>query len=143
VDLDVLTYRSDWTRLLPLAGEITSEGDDSCRDGKSGLQIDVLFVEDDWGMPIPMPDPRRVAEFDSELGANFIGLHALVQMKAAVYLTKLRDDGEDAASKDRSDVYELIRRNLSRFSEEVFLTYSEPVREHCRRAFQAARRAHP
>ena len=66
--------------------------------------------------PSPCRIPGKVGEFDDELGANFIGLHALVQLKAAVYLTKRRELDEDVASKDRSDVFELIRRNLPQFS---------------------------
>jgi hypothetical protein len=89
-------------------------------------------------MPMGMPDPRKVGEYDQELGACFIGLHALVQVKTAVYLSKLREQGEDVASKDRSDVYELISRNLAKFSIEVNETYDSAVKEHCRKAFETA-----
>ena len=79
-------------------------------DRQTGVKIDILFCEDDWGMSIPMPDPRKAGEYDRELGAFFIGLHPLVQLKTAVYMDKLREHGEDVASRDRSDVYELISR---------------------------------
>jgi len=49
---------------LPLEGEIASEGIDCCLDKKTGVRIDILFADEDWGMVIPMPDPRKVAEFD-------------------------------------------------------------------------------
>ena len=88
-----------------------------------------------------MPDPRKVGEYDQELGAFFIGLHALVQLKTAVYLSKLREHGEDVASKDRSDVYELISRNLAKFSKEVIQTYDPAVKKHCVMAFETAVRA--
>ena len=91
IDVDVLTLKKNWLNALPIEGEITSEGIDNCMDKKTGVRIDILFADEDWGMVIPMPDPRKVAEFDQSLGANFIGLHALVQLKTAVYLDKLRE----------------------------------------------------
>jgi hypothetical protein len=141
VDVNILTIKSEWTKVLPLTGEIRSEGVDACTDTKTGVRIDVLFAEDDWGLPTAMPDPRKVAEFDEALGADFIGLHALVQLKAAVYLAKRSEHGEDVASKDRSDVYELIRKNLSRFSRESIRNYPPAVRKHCLKAFESAVRA--
>jgi len=116
MDVDILTFRTHWSKLLPLKGEISSKGLENCVDKKTGVSIDILFADDDWHMPIEMPDPRKVGEYDQELGACFIGLHALVQLKAAVYFDKLREQGEDVASKDRSDVYELISRNLAKVS---------------------------
>jgi hypothetical protein len=134
--IDILTHRDEWMKMLPLEGEISSEGIDQCVDGRTGVRIDVLFA--DWGMPTGMPDPGKAGEFDEELGATFMGLHDLVQMKAAVYLSKLREQGEDVASKDRSDVFELISRNLSRFSKEIVQAYHPAVREHCMTALDAA-----
>jgi hypothetical protein len=125
-------------KVLPLKGEISSEGIDTCIDGTTGVRIDILFAEEDWGMPTGMPDPRKAGEFDEEIGANFIGLHELVQLKAAVYLSKLHEQGEDVASKDRSDVFELISRNLSQFSKAIIQTYHPAVRKHCMKAFDAA-----
>jgi hypothetical protein len=79
VDVDILTFKKDWRKLLPLEGEISSEGPDNCVDNKTGVTIDILFADDDWHMPIAMPDPRKVGEYDQELGAYFIGLHARVR----------------------------------------------------------------
>jgi len=141
MDVDILTFKKDWRKLLPLEGEIFSEGPDSCVDNKTGVTIGILFADDDWQMPMGMPDPRKVGEYDQELGAYFIGLHALMQLKTAVYLDKLREQGEDVASKDRSDVYELINRNLIKFSKEVIQTYDPAVKKHCMKAFEAAVRA--
>ncbi|MGA2480784.1 MAG: hypothetical protein ABSG63_18720 [Spirochaetia bacterium] len=137
-DIDILTYKDEWMKVLPLKGEISSEGIDTCIDGTTGVRIDILFAEEDWGMPTGMPDPRKAGEFDEEIGANFIGLHELVQLKAAVYLSKLHEQGEDVASKDRSDVFELISRNLSQFSKAIIQTYHPAVRKHCMKAFDAA-----
>ena len=139
--VDILTFKKDWQKLLPLEGEISSEGPENCVDNTTGVAIDILFADDDWQMPMRMPDPRKVGEYDQELGAYFIGLHALVQLKTAVYLSKLREQGEDVASKDRSDVYELISRNLTKFSKEVIQTYDPAVNKHCMKAFETAVRA--
>jgi hypothetical protein len=141
VDVDILTFKKDWGKLLPLEGEISSEGPENCVDKKTGVTIDILFADGDWHMPMGMPDPRTVGEYDRELGACFIGLHALVQLKAAVYLEKRREQGEDVASKDRSDVYELISRNCAKFSKEVIQTYDPAVKKHCMKAFETAVRA--
>jgi len=138
IDIDILTYRSEWLKVIPLAGEFSSEGIDCCTDLQTGVRIDILFAEENWGMPTALPDPRKVAEFDEELGANFIGLHALVQLKAAVYLAKLHEQGEDFASRDRSDVFELMRGNLPQFSKAIIKTYHPAVRKHCMKAFESA-----
>jgi hypothetical protein len=86
-DIDILTLKKAWRNILPLKGEITAEGLESCVDAKTGITIDLLFADEDRGMVIDMPDPRIVGEFDEELGARFIGLHDLVQLKMAVYLS--------------------------------------------------------
>ncbi len=140
-DVDILTLKSEWNRLLPVNGEIRSDGPENCIDVSTGLKIDILFADDDWQMVIDMPDPRASSEYDAELGANFLSLHALVQLKAAVYLDKLRELGGDVAAKDRGDVFELIKRNPDRFSPETIRTYHPAVRKHCREALKAATRA--
>ena len=139
-DVDILTLKDEWRKLLPLQGDILSEGLDNCRDARTGVTIDVLFADEDWGMPMGMPDPRVVGEYDEELGANFIGLHALVQLKTAVYLAKLRESGPEVAARDLGDVYELIRRNMQKFSKEVFQGYHSAVRKHCEKTYGAALR---
>ncbi len=141
MDIDVLTYREAWRKILPLQGEISSNGPENCLDKKTGVTIDILFAEDDWQMPMGMPDPGKVGEYDEELGASFIGLHALVQLKAAVYFDKLREQGANVAHKDGSDVYELISRNLAKFSKEAIKAYDPAVRKHCMKAFEDAVRA--
>jgi hypothetical protein len=141
IDVDILTLKEAWRKLLPLDGAISSKGLDSCVDNETGISIDMLFADEDWEMVLPMPDPRATGEYDQELGACFIGLHALVQLKTAVYLDKLREQGANVAAKDLSDAYELISRNLSRFSKEVIQTFDPAVRKHCMRAFEDAVRA--
>jgi hypothetical protein len=136
IDVDVLTFRKDWVKALPLEGEIVSEGVDTCLDKKTGVRIDILFADDDWGMVIPMPDPRKVGEFDASFGATFIGLHDLVQLKTAVYLDKLREHGPATAAKDLADVQALIKNNLARFSKEVIESYDPAVRKQCMETFE-------
>jgi hypothetical protein len=135
IDVDVLTLKEKWLKALPIKGEIASEGIDNCLDMETGVRIDILFADEDWGMVIPMPDPRRVAEFDESLGANFIGLHALVQLKTAVYLDKLREHGPTTAAKDLADVQALIKNNLIKFSKQMIEGYDPGVRKQCMKAF--------
>ncbi len=141
IDVDVLTFKQAWRNLLPLEGEITSQGIDNCVDKASGVTIDILFADDDWEMVIPMPDPLKAGEYDEELGARFIRLHDLVQLKMAVHLSKLRESGMDVAAKDLSDVYELMRRNLAEFSPDIIRAYDPAVRKSCMRTFESAARA--
>jgi hypothetical protein len=144
MDVDILTYKKNWQGLLPLEGEITSShdafGTESAVDKATGVTIDILFADANWEMVIPMPDPVKAGEYDAELGAYFISLHNLVQLKTAVYIDKLHVSGPDVAAKDRSDVYELISRNLPRFSKEIIKTYDPAVRENCMKAFESAAR---
>ncbi len=140
-DVDILTFKPDWSKLLPIEGEIRNDGPESCIDTATGVAIDILFADEDWQMAMGMPDPRKVGEYDAELGANFIGLHDLVQLKAAVYRDKLRKQGANVAAKDQSDVFELIRRNLTKFTKEIIHGYRPAVRKHCMRAFKDAERA--
>ena len=136
MDVDILTLKKAWLKVLPLEGEISSQGIDNCVDGKTGVTIDILFADEDWGMLIPMPDPQNVGEYDEELGARFIGLHDLVQLKMAVHLSKLQESGIEVAAKDLSDVYELMSRSLPRFSKEVIQTYDAAIRSRCMRTFE-------
>jgi hypothetical protein len=141
MDIDILTLKSDWEKLLPIEGEIKSDGPENCVDAKTGVTLDILFSDDDWQMVMSMPDPRKVGEYDEELGANFISLHDLVQLKAAVYMSKLQEQGANVAHKDGSDVFELIRRNLPKFSSKIIQGYHPAVKKHCMDAFKDALRA--
>jgi hypothetical protein len=141
MDVDILTFKDDWKKLLPVEGEIKSDGPENCIDTATGVTIDILFADDDWQMVMDMPDPRKAGEYDAEFGASFITLHALVQLKAAVYMDKLREQGANVAHKDGGDVYELIRRNLNKFSREIIEGYHQGVRKHCMEAYKEAQRA--
>jgi hypothetical protein len=130
--IDVLTLKKEWSSILPLDGEIEGRGPDSCIDTKTGITIDILFADDDWGMVIDMPDPRTAGEYDEANGARFLGLHDLVQLKMAVHLSKLKEFGPATAAKDLADVQELIGNNLPQFSGEILSGYHPAVREQCR-----------
>ncbi len=138
IDVDVLTSKEAWSKMLPLVGEISSQAIDDCVDRETGVTIDILFADEDWEMVIPMPDPRKVGEYDEELGARFIGLHDLVQLKMAVHLSKLQESGIEVAAKDLSDVYELMSRNLAKFSKQVIQSYDPAVRKRCMTTFERA-----
>ena len=130
-DIDILTLRKEWSSILPLSGEIADRGPNSCIDTKTGITIDVLFTDEDWGMVIDMPDPRTAGEYDEANGARFLGLHDLVQLKMAVHLSKLKEFGPATAAKDLADVQELMRNNLPRFSGQILSGYPPAVREQC------------
>ena len=140
-DVDILTLKEEWTRLLPLEGELRSIGIDTCVDTESGVKIDILFVEDDWGMVMPMPDPRMAGEYDEEARAFFMGLHDLVQLKMAVYLSKLTEYGKATAAKDLGDVHALIKNNLPKFSKEVLSRYHPALRDHCLEVYEEVQRS--
>jgi hypothetical protein len=72
-----------------------------------------------WKMVMKMPDPRKVGEYGEKKGAYFIGLHDLVQLKMAVYLSKLKEHGPATAAKDLGDVQGLMKNNLAKLSREV------------------------
>ncbi len=140
-DVDILTYKAAWQQAAGGAGDIVPDGPENCVDKKTGVTIDILFSDDDWQMPMAMPDARSVGEYDESLGAVFIGLHALVQLKASVYLSKLWEEGENVAHKDGSDVFELIKRNIGKFSKEAIEGFHPAVREHCMTAYKDALKA--
>jgi hypothetical protein len=142
-DIDVLTLKKEWTRILPLDGEITDRGIDSCIDTRTGITVDILFADDDWGMVIEMPDPRVAGEYDEAIGARFIGLHDLVQLKMAVHLSKLKEFGPATAAKDLADVRELIGNNLHRFTGDAFAGYHPAVRAQCTAVYDEVKHSRP
>lgn len=109
-DVDILIRRESWQRLTAAAQEpFLLIGTDAMKDTANGVDVDVIFADDDWGMAIPLPDPEAVAEQDDELGARFMGLVSLLELKTAVYLQKKRDDGEEIAAKDLADIVALLQ----------------------------------
>ena len=57
------------------------------------------------------------------------------------WTTKVIEIGENFASKDRSDVFELMLRNLPQFTRAKIQTYHPAVRKVCLDAFKEAQRA--
>ena len=111
-DIDILTTQSGWAEVRKsLAGDFET-GPESATDNHTGIPVDVLFPGNDWEMVIPLPQPDQVAEYAEELGACFISLKHLIELKTAIYLAKLREDGPELAAKDMADVVMLIENNL-------------------------------
>ena len=140
-DIEILTLKKEWLKVLPLKGEISGKGLDSCVDTRTGITIDILFADEDWEMVMDMPDPRTVGEYDEKKGACFIGLHDCVQLKMAVYLSKLKEHGPATAAKDLGDVQGLMKNNLSKFSMEIVGNYHPGVRKQCMEVFEEVARA--
>ena len=65
-------------------------------------------------MPIELPEPENVYEYDSELSANFIKLFHLLELKMGAYLQKKKEDGIKVAAKDLYDIVDLIKNNLEK-----------------------------
>jgi hypothetical protein len=139
-DVDILTFKKDWRKVLPLQGEISSDDLGKCLDKKTGITIDMLFADEDWEMVMAMPDPREVREYDERNGAYFIGLHDLVQLKMAVHLSKLKEYGPATAARDLGDVQGLMKSNLTKFSHEVVSSYHQAVRKQCMKVFEEVAR---
>ncbi|MBN1836284.1 MAG: hypothetical protein JW820_10575, partial [Spirochaetales bacterium] len=113
-DIDILLRKKDWERVVPLLEDRFDIRLDHAEDRENGVPVDVLFCGDDSDMVVPLPEPAEVAEFDQELGANFLGLGRLLELKTAVYLAKKRGEGIELAAKDLADVVELLRANSKR-----------------------------
>ena len=79
-------------------------------------------------MVIPLPEPDKVREFDEELGAYFISLKKLIELKTAVYLGKLKEDGPELAAKDMADVVMLIENNLDNLTPRDFKGYHPEIK---------------
>jgi hypothetical protein len=139
IDIDILTRRADLENGLPLPDGFNQKGPDAWFDSVTGADFDLIFAEDDWGTPFP--DPRTAGEYDAELGAVFLGLHALIQLKAFVYLVKLREDGKAVAAKDLGDVAALIRGNLGALSIGSFKGYDPRVKGVCVDAYEEVKKS--
>jgi len=107
-DVDVLTRREGWETVRRLSRDSLETTADGATDPETSVHVDVLFAGDDWHMVFPMPDPADRAEMDTALGARFLDLRHLLELKCAVYLSKLRLDGPEIAAKDLADVVALL-----------------------------------
>jgi hypothetical protein len=109
-DIDVLVRRAEWDRLVEGAdkGGVFRLGADWAEHGPSGVPIDMLFSGDDWDLPFFLQDPASVREWDEAAGAWFMQPVPLLELKAAVYASKLREFGEATAARDLSDLRSLL-----------------------------------
>ena len=140
-DVDVLATREGWEQVRTVAADLFETSDDSARDRTSAIHIDVLFAGDDWEMVIPLPHPADVAVFDKTLGARFMDLEYLIELKCAVYLAKRRSDGLELAAKDLADVVALVRANAARISREMVDSFHPATRRVLRRVIRRVRRS--
>lgn len=126
-DIDVLVERRGWESLARTEGTLTVRAE-SARDEETGIPIDALFPGDEWEMPIELPAPESIAEFDADLGAWFASLAALLAIKTAVYLKKRAEDGEELAAKDLADIVSLIQAHDPQRIRTAVASVPEPVR---------------
>ncbi len=128
-DVDILTTREGWDRIRGCDPEELETDIDSARCRPTGVEIDVLFAGDDWDMVLPLPQPSDVFEFDGELGANFISLSNLLELKCAVYMQKRKEYGIELAAKDLADVVDLLSSNIDVITEPFIAKLHPGIRE--------------
>ena len=136
MDVDVLTRREDWKSLQKTSIPGLKIELDHAVDTETEVEIDVIFPGDDWEMVIPVPDPEEVKEYDRELGAFFIALKPLIELKTAVFMKKRKEDGIELAAKDLADIVALTQNNRERITS-VFIENMHPaVREQYRKVVE-------
>jgi hypothetical protein len=140
IDVDVLVRKQDWPEIRrSLSGGFMIEVDGAV-DQKTQVPVDFLYAGDDWDMVVPLPDPEKVSEYDDLLQVNVMSLPAILELKAAVYLQKKRDDGIEIAAKDLADVVELLRSNRERLTAESYAAMHPRVRRELERIQRKLRR---
>ena len=87
-----------------------------------------------------MPAPEAVNEYDEEPGAWFISLSHLLELKIAVYLKKLGEDGIEIAAKDLADVVALMEQNLNSIDDDFIDKIRVEVRDEFVRILRKVRR---
>ncbi len=133
MDIDILTTREGWHSIRNVPEIPFNTWTDHAVDKKNNIDIDVLFPGNDWEMLIPLPHPDMVNEYDEDLGANFIGLKPLLELKTAVYLKKKTEEGIEIAAKDLYDIVELIKKNHSRITDNFMKTMNPVIAGEIRR----------
>lgn len=112
-DIDLLLRREEWAGVL----EVSRHGGahrrfelakDEAIHKPSGVSIDIVFAGDDWDLPFLLPDPGDVREWDIVAKAWFITPARLLELKAAIYLSKMNEYGASVAAKDLYDVSALL-----------------------------------
>lgn len=139
-DIDLLVRPHEWTRLRKSAGVQFQVGPDWAVHNDSGTPIDVLYAGDDWDLPFLLPDPERVRQWDSAVGAWFMTPVALLELKAAVYLSKRAEYGEATAAHDLADVAALLSQNRELGADPVLESLHPSVRDVIRTTLQEVER---
>jgi len=139
VDVDVLLEKQDREKARTALGEDFATGVDSASDRRNQVEVDFLYSGDDWGMVIPLPAPAAHSVFDSALGANFMDLRGILELKTAVYLHKKAEDGIELAAKDLADVVALLRANPGSVDDRLLGTLEPTLSKELRRILRRVR----
>lgn len=139
VDVDVLLEKQDRERARAALGKDFTTGVDSAADRRNRVEVDFLYSGDDWGMVIALPAPAEHSVFDSALGANFMDLRGILELKTAVYLHKKAEDGIELAAKDLADVVALIRANYLSVDDQLLGSLEPTLRKELRRILRRVR----
>lgn len=111
MDVDILIRKNDWESVRKSCPEGFTVYPDHAVDLHNKVDIDLLFPGDDWEMVLPVPEPEAVREYDRELGAYYIDLLHLLELKTAVFIKKREEDGIEIAAKDLADIVALTENN--------------------------------
>ena len=128
-DIDLLVRPHEWARLQESAAVPFQIGPDWAIHDGSGTPIDVLYAGDDWDLPFLLPDPESVREWDPAVGAWFVTPAALLELKAAVYLSKRAEYGDATAAHDLADVAALLSGNRELGKDAVLESLHPSVRD--------------
>ena len=128
LDVDILITRAGWQKVRDSSPGAISHGVDSAVDSHTAIDIDILFPGNEWDMVIPMPEPEEVHVFDEDLGAWFIDLLHLIELKTAVFMKKRDEDGIEMAAKDLTDIVALIENNRETIDDDFIRDLSPAVR---------------
>jgi hypothetical protein len=139
VDVDVLLQKEDRQRARAALSEDFTTSADSARDRRNQVEVDFLYSGDEWGMIVPLPAPGEHAEFDDALGANFMDLRGLLELKTAVYLHKKEEEGIELAAKDLADTVALVQANLHAVDSPLLASLHPVIRKQIRRIVRKIR----
>ena len=135
-DIDILTTHKNWNKILEQKPKNYKLSIDSAVDTLNSITIDILFSGDDWDMVFPLPIPEKVMDYDKELKAYFLDLFNIIQLKTAIYIQKLEENGIEIAAKDLADVVELIKNNKNRINEKFIINLHSGIRNEFRKIWK-------
>jgi hypothetical protein len=131
IDVDVLLRREDWPRARASLDQAFETGADRAKDRRNGVDVDFLFSGSEWEI---------TAEYDERMGANFLSLQSVLELKTAVYLQKKSEEGIEGAAKDLADVVALIRANSETISSGLLDSIHPAIRKELRRIVKKTRK---